>query len=237
MNDSHPHHEALLRYAYELLDEAQMAAIREHLAGCAPCARSLRQTASFEDELPSPEAPPPSTLPAVIRLWRSVAAPLLLMLLTVTLATLLDGESMAATITALAIGGLTVVVWLHAMVSRAERAWRELTSGDRDALNLDDHQETLLMTGAILSWNESLRRSRRQITLVVVTAALLAVCSAATLSALSLAFPHQTTAALSQRADLLPGALTVGALLAGGLWANLRLLRLARRAGRWVTAA
>lgn len=234
MNEKHPDRETLLRYSYDLLDENEREPLRQHIAHCESCAEAARAALALEKNWQPrpPELHRPHPLGK--RLWISVAAPISIMAITITLAALLEGVSVAMTPALVFLGGFIVVIWLHSMASRTERSWSVFVSETAEGPTLDAEEQSLVMTGAILSWTESLRRTRRQILTVVITAAALAAMGAIFIATASAVWPHQTATAVSERSSLLGAAIALGLLLAGGLWANLRLLRVAQRASRWV---
>lgn len=235
---SHPAHDLLLGLAFDLLSPEEQVEVREHVSECPECSATLRDLVAQEERLTR-------TQERRVRepfLWTeavySASTPIVVMGLSVIVSALVSVPGDGVLSLPMLIGALLVTAWLHALVSRTERQWREVEDRDwRSSLDGDAAARAHFVQGLRLSVVESLRASQRKIRTVLVVVLLMTVLGMAVVLWAGTAEPELTSSMLGPNRPLLPGALALGVLLGGALWSSWRLTRLARRISRQLEAA
>lgn len=218
----HPNNEKLMGFEYGLLSAEEADEVRQHLGACRSCSDSLVELVEMERHLVQENGgDEESGWFGVERLY-SVGTPIAVMGLCVLLSAFLGLPDNGLLSLPLLIGALLVTIWLHALVSRSESRWREVSESDLSGAG------AAFVNGLRISAAESLKTAQTRLRTVLVTALLLTALGMVFLAWATASEPELTSSVLQAKPDLIPGAIGLGLLLGGSLWSSWRLTRLAR---------
>ena len=234
-------HDDLLGYHLSLLEDEEREAADRHLAGCDRCRRALVEVGemmgTIEDELPREVPSGREPVPWLRRLTESIFAPTFVMACAVVMSAVQDRSASIGAMVPLVIGAALVVLWLHGVVSRAASGWRSVGERDWRVLVMAGDEEALRrVEGVRLAALWSLARARRQVAQVLLLSGAMFIVSGAVTLLAGLWAPEVATQVASGRPLVLPGALALGVLLGGAVWASVRLARLGREVAKLMKA-
>ena len=227
----HPNHDDLLGHAYDLLDAEGAARIGTHLAGCAACRDRVERIARDEQLLVERVAPPEPAPPARRSpLWQSPLTPIGIIAVCVVCSALPIEPLHRLALAPLVLGAAAVVLWLHALLARAEADWRR--AGGRRLereLPADLEQRVLFVDGLRIAVSETLRGLSRRLNAVLGFSLAAGFAGVFVVAAGRMLAPEIAAEVTEDWPNLIAFALVFALLLSGSLLAVLRLRRLGRR--------
>jgi len=230
--NGHPSHDDLLGHAYELLDEADTARVGSHLDECAACRAEVERIARDERRLVERVAPE-ETVPAAPRrapLWQSPLTPIGIVAICVIITALPIEPLHRLALAPLVLGAAAVVLWLHALLSRAEAEWRRVGGGRLEReLPPEPAERIVFVEGLRLAVSETLRGLARRLNTVLGFSIAAGFVGVAVVAAGKMIAPEIAAEVTAEWPDLLAAALVFALLLSGSLIAVLRLRRLGKR--------